>query len=118
MIETHKMKPIKSESEWLKVRSRFDDYENGLIDSYSLIYKNRNIARTISIDEIAKDWQEPRNYFALQIIEHTYEYLLYALFSDRISFGKYLELKNRIVLSDNDSTYSACIRILREARYA
>lgn len=118
MIETNKMKPIQTESEWLKFKSRFEDYENGFADSYSLIYLNRNIASTVSIDEIAADWQEPKNYFALHIINDTYSYLGYALCSDRIDFRKYLDLLKRIVLSDNDATYSACIRILREARYA
>lgn len=118
MIETNKMRPIKTESKWKKVQNRFEDYDNGFVDSYSILYNNRNCASEISIDEIAENWQEPRNYFSLRIIEGTYSYLGYALCSDRINFKKYLSLLNGIVLSDNDTTYSVCIRILMEARYA
>ena len=109
---------LETESDWLRIKSRFNDYENGFVDSHSMLYNSRNIASTVSIDEIAEDWQELRNYFTPVIIEHTYSYLGYSLCAGRISFKKYHDLKKKIVLSDNDTTYSTCIRILREAGYA
>lgn len=112
-----KVKSIKTESEWTEFQSRFPDYEAGLIDQFSSIYENRNIANTMSIDEIAEQWQKPENYYGLLIVQHTYNYLAFALCSGKISFRKYLELNGRIILSDNDATYETAIRLLMAAGY-
>lgn len=112
-----KVKRLETTEDWERFQSRFDDYENGLEDTFSELYKNRNIASTVSIDEITEIWQRPENYSGINIVNETFSFLGYALVAKKIDFQKYKELKSSLRLGDVDSTYETCIKALMKAGY-
>lgn len=112
-----KVKKLETVEDWEKFQSRFDDYENGLEDTFSELYQNRGIAKTVSIDEIAERWQRPENYSGINIVTEAFSFLGYALAAKKIDFTKYKELKSSLRLGDVDSTYETCIKALMKAGY-
>lgn len=112
-----KVKKLETAEDWEKFQSRFDDYENGLEDTFSELYQNRGIAETVSIDEIAERWQRPENYSGINIVTEAFSFLGYALAAKKIDFPKYKELKSSLQLGDADSTFDVSVKALMKAGY-
>jgi hypothetical protein len=104
---------------WGTAESRFEGYDLGDFDKYSLIYQNRKLSEIISIDEIAEDFQSKMNYHSLYLIEQTNLYLEFAVFNRRITFSEFLEFREKISkdFTDRDELYCRCIDVLRKAKY-